>query len=536
MSFARAIATVGGFTMISRVLGFVRDVVTAAVLGAGPLADAFFVAFKLPNFFRRLFGEGAFNAAFVPLFAGLLASEGRLAAWRFAEQAMAVLLAVTLAFTMLAEGGMRGLVLLMAPGFADDLVRFEATVELSRITFPYLLFVSLAALQSGVLNSLDRYAAAAATPILLNLCMLGAAASVALFPTEGHALAWGVVIAGAMQFLWLSVSVAKAGMPLRLPRPRLTPQVRRMLVLMGPALLGAGVTHVNVMVDMIVASLLPAGAVSYLYYADRVAQLPLGVVGVAIGTALLPVLSKQIRGGDEAAAHASQNRAIEYGLMLTLPAAAGLIALAAPVMVVLFRRGEFSMADAMAAAPALAAFSVGLPAYVLIKALTPAFFARHDTKTTVKIAIACLVSNVVLTLSLMQVLAHVGIALATSISSWLNVAALAIILYRRGHLRLDPRTAGRLPRLVIAAAVMGAALVFGQLALWPWLAGHGSAGGGGAGGGVLGVVILFALIGLGGALYFGLAHLIGGLDLREVKRIVKRSGPQSNPPPQTPAA
>ncbi|WP_084627530.1 murein biosynthesis integral membrane protein MurJ [Elstera litoralis] len=405
-SFARAIATVGGFTMLSRVLGFVRDVVQAAVLGAGPESDAFLVAFKLPNFFRRLFGEGAFNAAFVPVFAGLLATEGHRRAVMFAEQALAVLLAALIVFLGVAEAGMPYLTMAMAPGFIDDPERFNLTVDLARITFPYLLLVSLASLQAGVLNSLDKYAAAAATPILLNLCMI--AAMLGLAPILGQrgldgvaeALAWGVVAPGSRSSSgWPPPAIARRPPAAAAPAP--APEVKKLLKLLLPGVLGAGIMHVNVMIDMMIASLLPTGAVTHLYYADRIAQLPLGVVGAAIATALLPLLTRQIRQGEAAAAQASQNRALEYGLMLTLPATAALIALAEPIMIVLFARGAFSLEDAEGTALVLQAFAVGLPAFVLVKALTPGFFAREDTRTPVRFAIVCLIANLLFNLALM---------------------------------------------------------------------------------------------------------------------------------------
>lgn len=514
MTLTRAFATVGGLTLLSRTLGFIRDMIMAAVLGAGPVADAFVVAFKLPNFFRRLFGEGAFNAAFVPVFAGLLATDGRRAALAFAEQALASLLAVLLVFTLLAEAVMPWLTMAMAPGFIGDPVRLPLAIELSAITFPYLMLVSLAALQSGVLNSLDRYGAAAFTPVLLNVCMIAALLLLPRwFPTVGHALAHGVVAAGVAQFLWLAWSCRSAGAPLRLPFPRLTPDIRRMLTALGPALLAGGVSHVNVMVDMIIASWLPAGAISWLYYADRVAQLPLGVVGAAVATALLPVLSRQIRGGQEKEAMASQNRALEYSLILTLPAATGLIALALPVTVALFQRGAFSAVDAVGTAQAMAAFAFGLPAFVIGKALMPGFFARSDTRTPLRFALICLVTNVVLNLALLNPLQHLGVALATSLSSWLNVAMLAYTLHKRGHLVLEGQLRRRLPRLIAVSALMGAALA----ACVPTVLPHVTPGQ------PFRYALLAALVMGGMVLFAGLGQVTGALSLGDIKRLLKRS-------------
>ncbi len=472
MPLLRNIATVGGMTVISRVLGLVRDILVAAVLGAGPLADAFFVAFKLPNLFRRLFAEGAFSAAFVPQFAGYLESHGKEVARVFAEQALSVLLWALLGFVIILELAMPWVMLGFAPGFAGSPEQFDLAVLLTRITFPYLLFISLVSLLAGVLNSLGRFAAAAATPILLNLCLIGAILWLVRFtPTPAHALAWGVAVAGMVQFCWLLVHVLRAGFYLRLPFPRVTRSVRVMLARIVPVAIGAGVYQISLLIDTVIASLLPAGAISYLFFADRVNQLPMGVVGVAVGTALLPLLARQVRAGDEAAARHSQNRALEFTLFLALPAAAALIVIAGPVVTVLFERGAFTAEDAAATAGALTVYVTGLPAYVLIKGLTPGFFARGDTATPVKIGLLAVAVNLVLNLILMGPLLHIGIAAATSVSAWLNAALLAIVLHRRGHFAVDASLKTRVPRMVIASTCMGVALFAGLGQVEPLLAG-----------------------------------------------------------------
>ncbi len=512
MALLRFAATVGLFTMGSRVLGFLRDILIARYLGASPAGDAFFVAFKLPNLFRRLFAEGAFNLAFVPLFSSILKGEGRDAAKAFAADALAVLMGALLLMVVAAQIFMPWLMYAIAPGFADDPDKFDLTVHLTRLTFPYLLFISLVSLMGGLLNSLDRFAAAAATPILLNLCLIAAMLGFAhVMETPAHALAWGVAAAGAIQFLWLAWNCHRAGILPGLPRPRLTPGVRRLLVLILPAALGAGVAQINLVVDMIIASLLPSGSVSYLYYADRVVQLPLGVIGVAVGTALLPTLSRQVR-DDAAGARDSQNRALEYALLLTVPAAAALIVVAAPVIAVLFERGAFDGADSGATAAALGAYAVGLPAFVLIKVLAPGYFARQDTRTPLKIAVVCLITNVVLNLILMGPLLHVGIALASSLSSWLNAGLLAAGLYRRGHLAPDRRLRRRVPRMVLAAAAMALALWGAATLLAPWL----------AGGLALKIVALLALVALGLCVFALAAQLTGAARLGEMARMMRR--------------
>jgi putative peptidoglycan lipid II flippase len=466
MALLRSVATVGSYTLLSRVFGFIRDILTAALLGAGPVADAFFVAQRLPNLFRSLFAEGAFSAAFVPLFAGTMAEKGKAAARIFAEDALAVLLTALLAFVLLGEIFMPAVMGMIAPGFSDNPGKFDLAVDLTRITFPYLLFIALVALQGGVLNSVERFAAAAATPILLNLFLISALLLMHRFGWhDGRALAWAITAAGFAQFLWLMFSCGRAGLALRLPLPRLTPGVRRTLAIMAPGTIGAGVTQFNLLISTALASTLPGGSVAYLYYADRLNQLPLGVVGIAVGTAILPSLSRQIRLGHLADAVTTQNRGIELALLLTLPAAMALSVLATPILAVLFQRGAFSAADTAATALALAAYAAGLPAFVLVKVLAPAFFARHDTKTPVKVAVVSMVANLCLTLGLMQFLAHVGIALATTAAGWINALTLLGLLIRRGHFRFDGRARRNLPRVGAAALGMSLVLVVLSVAL-----------------------------------------------------------------------
>lgn len=514
MALLRSIATVGGYTLISRVLGFARDILIAAILGAGPVADAFFVAFKLPNFFRRLFAEGAFNAAFVPLFSGRLASEGLAAAQIFATSVLSVMVVFLYVFVTLLQIGMPLLMYGFAPGFAEDPDKFQLAIELTRLTFPYLLFISLVSLLGGVLNSLGRFAAAAATPIILNIVLIGAMLGATPYlPTPGHALAWGVAVSGVAQFIWLVIACHRAGMTLPLRRPRLSPGVRRMLRLMVPGAVGAGVVQINLLIDIVIASTLPTGAVSYLYYADRVNQLPLGVVGIAIGTALLPLLSRQLREGNAAEARNSMNRGIEVALLLTVPGAAALLVISQPVITVLFERGEFDAPIAAATAQALMAYAVGLPAYVLVKVLGPGFFAREDTVTPVKIAIVCVTVNVVLNLTLIHFLAHVGIALATAISAWLNAFLLATILLRRGHHTFDNRLRRRIVRIILASVMMAAALWFALNVLEPAFSAAMP----------IRIVALAALVFGGLVVYGGLAIITGAAVPSDLKRMIARN-------------
>ena len=509
----RFAATVGGFTMLSRFLGFARDILIALFLGASAAGDAFFIAFKLPNLFRRLFAEGAFSLAFVPLFTDSLASDGRVTARAFAEDALSVLLWVLLLLVALAQVAMPWLMLLIAPGFSGDPEKFDLTVYLARLTFPYLLFISLVSLLSGVLNSLDRFAAAAAAPVILNLCLIGSLLVFAhVGQTPAHALAWGVAAAGVLQLLWLAWNCKRENMLPRLPSPRLTPAVKNLLVLMLPAVIGAGVVQLNLVVDMVIASLLPSGSVSHLYYADRVVQLPLGVIGVAIGTALLPTLSRQVAGRETDDALNSQNRAIEYALLLTLPAAAALIVISLPIVHVLFERGAFDAEATATTASVLAAYGLGLPAFVLIKAFAPGYFARKDTSTPVKAAMWALIANVVLNLLFMKPFGVVGIALASVASSWLNVALLAKGLHGSGYFRPDRSLCRRVPRIILASVVMMMVLFAFSEVLAPWLRG-------GLG---LRVAALSGLVLAGVCSFLALATVSGAMRWRDLKSILTR--------------
>ena len=454
------VASVGALTLISRVLGFIRDMMTAAILGAGPVADAFFVAFRLPNHFRSLFAEGAFNAAFVPMFSAMLVREGKDSARAFAERVNAILFASQVVLLVIFVIAMPWFMYGFAPGFSDEPTKFRLAVLFTRITFPYLLFIALVSLLGGVLNSIGRFWAAAAAPILLNLCLIAALVFLTpVLPTAGHALAWGVFAAGIAQFALLAIESWRAGYWLRFTWPRLTPQVRQFLRLLGTASIGAGIVQISLFFDTLMASFLPTGSVSYLYYADRINQLPLGVIGIAIGTVLLPELSRHVSRNDGAAALWSQNRAIELSLLLTLPAAAAFVTIAEPIIAALFQRGAFGPADTDACAMTLIAYAAGLPAFVLQKSLIPGFYARGDTATPVKIAAATVAANIGLKLVLIFPFAQVGLAAATSAAAWLNIALLYTILRKRGLFAFDERMTRNGPRIIVSTAVMIAALI-----------------------------------------------------------------------------
>jgi putative peptidoglycan lipid II flippase len=480
MRLYSAFATVGGLTLVSRILGFVRDILIAAVLGTGAVADAFFVAFRLPNLFRRLFGEGAFNAAFVPLFARRVQGAGALSARAFAEEALAGLLFALLLLTALFEIAMPWFMYLLAPGFSAAAEKFDLAVLLTRIAFPYLFCMSVVALLSGILNSLGRFTAAAAAPILLNVTLIAAMLLLAAFhldntPSSGIILACGVAVAGVLQLGMLWIAARRAGITLALRRPRLSPDVKRLIRLGIPGVISGGVTQLNIVIGTIIASL-QAGAVSYLYYADRLYQLPLGIVGVAIGVVLLPDLSRKLGAGDGRAAMDSQNRSLEFALLLTLPAAVGLAVAAEPIVRVLFERGAFKAADTWATAAALSAFALGLPAFVLIKVFQPAYFAREDTSTPMRYAVWNMVLNTLGSISLFYafqavgIMGHIGIPVATSLAGWVNAALLWATLNRRGEFAADVRLTRNAPLILLASLAMGVVLWIAAGLLGPHMA------------------------------------------------------------------
>ncbi|MEM8799967.1 MAG: murein biosynthesis integral membrane protein MurJ [Pseudomonadota bacterium] len=476
MSLLKSGVAVGALTMVSRIFGFVRDILIARYLGAGLAADCFFVALKLPNFFRRLFAEGAFTAAFVPMLSrALTGPSGAVAATRLASQALSLMLPILLALTILAELAMPGVIWGLTGGFPDDPPEKAAlAVHLTRITFPYLLLISLVSLLTGVANARGRFAAAAAAPIFLNLTLISAILLFHETPMmSAEALAFGVAIAGCVQLVWLIWNVRKIDIDVRLMIPRISPEMKQMLKAMLPIAIGAGAMQVNLLVDIVLATrYLPEGSLSYLFYADRLNQLPLGVVGIAIGTVLLPTLSSLFSKGEREAAATTLNRAVEGAIAMALPAAAALIVIGGPIIGVLFVGRAFTAADGTATAYALGAYATGLPAYVLIKVLTPVFFAKGDTKTPVKLSMIALVLNVILNLILMQFLAHVGLALATAISAWVNAGALMFVAFRRGEFRPDIRFFRTIAALVLSVGVMIAVLFsmarYTYLAEVPW--------------------------------------------------------------------
>jgi putative peptidoglycan lipid II flippase len=513
MGLLKNFVTVGGGTAASRILGFARDMMVAAALGTGPVADAFFVAFRFPNLFRRLFAEGAFNSAFVPLFGRALEEGGLESARRFGSEALSALLTVLLVLLALAEITMPLLMYVLAPGFAEDPAKFDLTVVLTRIAFPYLLLASLMALFSGALNARGNFAAAAFAPAFLNVVFIIALVLVLVTgyaETEGAGfiLAWATLVGGVVQLAVVVWAARRVDINLRVIWPRLTPGVRRLARLFLPGALAGGITQINIVIGTVIASLAPS-AVSYLYYADRIYQLPLGIVGVAIGIVLLPDLTRQLRSGRADLARHTQNRSLEFAMALTLPAAVALVVLAEPIIMVLFERGAFGPADTHATAAALAAFAVGLPGFVLVKVLQPAFFAREDTKTPMWFAGVSVVVNVALSLALFPSIEHVGIAIATAVAAWVDAALLAWVLWRRREFEIDKAARRRLPLLLLASVLMGAVLYFGGGLMDSWLNDPAT---------LVRAVGLLIIVVAGMLIYAVFVQLTGAADFRQLLR------------------
>jgi putative peptidoglycan lipid II flippase len=452
------IFTVGGFTLLSRLTGFARDIVLAAVLGAGPVADAFFVALRLPNHFRAIFAEGAFNAAFVPAYARIRGQGGADTARIFADRIFILLLASQVVLLALAWLSTPQLIALLAPGFAKDPGRFALAVELTRITFPYLLLVALVTLYGGILNALGRFATAAAAPILLNLSMISALAVAAFFPTAGHAAAWGVLIAGCLEVVLVAGDASRQGELPHFRWPRLDVEVMLFLKRFAPATLGSAETQIALFADTIIASFLATGALSALYYADRLNQLPVGVIGIAVGTVLLPEMANRIAAGDERGARFAQTQAVELTLLLSVPCLAAFLLVPELIMRALFLRGAFTAADAQAAAATLSAYAIGLLPFVLMRSATVTFLARGDTMTPVKALAVAVAVNVALKVLLMDRYAQVGLAFATSIGAWVNFAVLMWLARRRGLITFDPALVRPMTRLGLAGLALALAL------------------------------------------------------------------------------
>jgi putative peptidoglycan lipid II flippase len=525
VNLARSLGSVGGLTLVSRVLALVRDTLQASYVGASFASDAFFVAFRLPNMFRALFAEGAFSAAFIPMFNRKVGEAGDVkAGLRFAEQTLAVLLPVLLIFTILMIVAAWPITWGLSGGFKNPThEQFAFAVMLSRITIPYLMLISLASLLGGILNSLHKFWVNAAAPILLNISMI-----VALWFFHGHgpagayetarAQAISVTVGGVLQLAWLILACKQAGVRLAIKRPHIDDDIRQLLKLILPAAVGAGAVQVNLAVSTALAGgLLDPGSISYIYYADRLNQLPLGLIGIGLGTILLPTVSRQLSQNRDAEAMDTQNRGVELALFLTLPATIAFVFASEPIIRGLFQHGHFTAIDSMRCSWALSAFSIGLPSYVLVKVLTPGYYARHDTKTPVRYAVQSVGVNLVGNLILIPVLGlygygHVGPPLATALASSLNVWMLYRTLVRRDHFQTDKQLRRRVPRLAAASLIMGVVLFFIAPVIDPYLTGsilRRAAG-------------LTTLVGAGVAVYGLGCFLTGAFALDDVKNLMKR--------------
>lgn len=503
--------TVGLWTLLSRVLGFVRDAIILAYLGTGPAYEAYVVAFRLPNMFRRFFAEGAFNMAFVPMFSKKY--EAGEDAQRFAETAFAGLATVLIVLTLVAQLFMPWMIYALASGFAGQ-EQFVLSVEFGRIVFPYILFISLAALLSGVLNATGRFAAAAAAPVLLNVILVGAMVGAALLGFDvTMALIWGIPVAGVAQLAMVWIAARRAGFTLMPRHPRWTPEIRRLVRIAIPAALAGGVVQVNLLVGQQVASYFDR-AVGWLYAADRLYQLPLGVVGIAIGVVLLPDLSRRLAGGDDAGGRNALSRAAEISLALTVPAAVALMVVPLPLVSVLFERGAATADDSAAIAMAVAVYGLGLPAFVIQKILQPLYFAREDTRTPFKYAVVAMIVNALVAIGLAPVIGWIAAAIATSLAAWVMVALLSIGARPMGDVaRFDARFHARIWRIIAASFGMGVILWGAMVVMAPFFAMAGWR-----------YLALLGLILIGMISYFGIGQLIGAFRLGEFKRAFQRGG------------
>lgn len=514
MSFARSLFTVSGLTVVSRITGFIRDTLIAMFLGAGIEADAFFVAQRFPNLFRSLFAEGAFASAFVPLYTAEAEKKGLKAAQHFAGEAFALLVAFLIPLSGFIILFMPYAALLIAPGYSDEPEKFGLTVTFSRIAFPYLLLISVTALQGGVLNARGRFGPPAAAPICLNIVMIGGLILTRLFHLRvGLTLSWAFVASGVVQAGWLAISCWRARLTIPLIRPHLSEASRRLFKLIGPGAVGAGAIQINILVATMLASLLPTGAVSYLFYADRLNQLPLGIVGIATATTLLPLLARHEAKKEGKAVVHYTSRAIEFTLLLGLPATIGLAVAAEPIIQTLFERGHFTHDNTIATAAALRAYALSIPASLIVKIFSARFLARHDVKTPVRSAVWSMIINVVCAVLLIGPLQHIGIALATSVATWANTVIHYYHLRRHGDKIADDKLKRRLPRLVLSALGMGAVTVLLDNLTVGWFAGR-----------HLGQEItgLLMIVGISLVIYAVLLQITGAMRWREALTILTR--------------
>ena len=523
MSLLKHVGTIGGLTMVSRVAGMAREMIFARVLGANAVTDAWFQAFIIPNVFRRLFAEGAFSAAFVPMFSKRLHGDGGIEDARsFSDDVLSVFLPVLIALCAIMMLTMPWVITLLGDG-DNDPATFAMEVDFARIMFPYILLVSLVTLFTGMLNSVSRFAPGASFPILLNLILIAAllfgeyAMSSWGWTIEqvGYSQAWAVTIGGVVQLVWLYVWTRVEGFRPKLLWPRITPEVKRLSIIALPAAIGGGAYQINTLVQLYFLNQLDSGAISYMNYADRLNQLPLGIIGIALSTAILPTLSRFVGAKNKEGTDRIQSDAIELSMLLTIPAAVALAVCAVPFVTMIFQGGRFSLEQAELTGQVLGMLVLGLPAYVLVKVLVPNFYARSDTRTPVYAAFISLAVFVAMNFVLIADYGVVGVALASVVGAWINVAYLYIVLVRRGYYTIPLKLVGRIARQLVAAAAMGAALWFARDLLTGWY----------SAGLFQRIGALLVLVACSAIVYFGVAFAIGAIDKQRIAALTKKREP-----------
>ena len=527
MSLLKNVGTIGGLTMVSRIAGMAREMIFSRVLGANAVTDAWFQAFIIPNVFRRLFAEGAFSAAFVPMFSKRLhgpenMEQGLEDARSFSNAVLSVFLPVLIALCALFELAMPGVIWVLADKPVDP-QNFAIAVDFARIMFPYIVLVSLVTLFTGMLNSVSRFAPGASFPIILNLVLIGALLGGEwLIDNRGYdmvevtyGVAWAVTFGGVIQLAWLYYWSRVEGFRPRLMWPKITPEVKRLSIIALPAAIGGGAYQINTLVQLYFLNQIGSGSVSYMNYADRLNQLPLGIIGIALSTAILPTLSRFVGSKNTEGADRIQSDAIELSMLLTIPAAVALAICATPFVTMIFQGGRFDLADAAATGEVLAALVLGLPAFVLVKVLVPNFYARSDTRTPVYAAFISLTVFVALNFAVMTEYGVVGVAYASVVGAWINVIFLYIVLVKRGYYAIPLPLVGRIARQLVAAAAMGAALWFARDLLTGWF----------SAGLFARLGALLALVAAAAVVYFGVAFAVGAIDRQRIAALTKKKAP-----------
>jgi len=513
-SLFRSFFTVSFYTFLSRVLGFIRDILIARYLGSTVIADAFFVAFRIPNFFRRVLAEGAYSAALIPVFSGVVLNpKDEREASDFVENTTSMLLFATVVLTIIFFFGMPYIIQVLAPGFTDNKEAYELAVHFGKIIFPYIIFISLAAHFASINNVHERFAAGAFAPAILNISFILSLFFLTPFvTTAGHALSYGVLIGGVLQFLYLYRAVLNFYRP-RIILPVLNEKLKKFFKLFLPGVVGSGVIQLNIVIGTIIASFLPVGAISHIYYADRLNQLPLAIFGIALGIVLLPSLSKAIKQSDQETTNNIQNRSIEFSLLISLPSAIGLFILAEPIIQILFERGAFVAEDTFYTAKVLSYFALGLPAYIIIKVLVSCFFAREDTKTPLYISIVSVITNVVLSLLLIGSMREMGIALATAISAWVNALLLYLFLAIRNHMKFDDLLVRNSIKILLSSSLLFIAIYLLNGLFFTNISGNSV---------LLNSTLLLLMIFLAIIIYFGLVIVLKVLSVNQLREYLKK--------------